>query len=271
MDRRCCLPTQTNRVVVVLCTTSVNDCTFRSTPQQSVVAAESTCKAVKHKKARGTNENLQFEKENTAEKEKKRKSAHNHTAANGHAHEVWHGAWQTRHVPACPLHLISSQPRVLTFLWKMGLVCPPKPLCLWSYRRLPCSTSGVAHRPRAWQAQERAGCSQGQQRACHGTKHNLDGIWFGKMQQFNATYYNGSSSSSTVHACPQNKLSAAAMCDGWYKELVQPQVVIKPRTPEVRLSASAGAYKKSAPIYDSAGRQQNSKTFSEEDPKVKKR
>ena len=30
---------------------------------------------------------------------------------------------------------------VFAFLWKTGLVCPPKPACLLSYRRLPCATS----------------------------------------------------------------------------------------------------------------------------------
>ena len=30
---------------------------------------------------------------------------------------------------------------VLAFLWKMGLVWPPKPFCFLSYRRLPCATS----------------------------------------------------------------------------------------------------------------------------------
>ena len=30
---------------------------------------------------------------------------------------------------------------VLAFLWKMGLVWPPKPCCFLSYRRLPCATS----------------------------------------------------------------------------------------------------------------------------------
>mmetsp|Transcript_20435 Transcript_20435/g.46895 ORF Transcript_20435/g.46895 Transcript_20435/m.46895 type:complete len:149 (+) Transcript_20435:122-568(+) len=28
---------------------------------------------------------------------------------------------------------------VLAFLWKIGLVCPPKPACFLSYRRLPCA------------------------------------------------------------------------------------------------------------------------------------
>merc|ERR1719238_2345620 len=30
---------------------------------------------------------------------------------------------------------------VFAFLWKTGLVCPPKPACLLSYRLLPCATS----------------------------------------------------------------------------------------------------------------------------------
>lgn len=34
--------------------------------------------------------------------------------------------------------MIKHPAMLLTFLWKMGLVCPPKPFCLWSYRRLPC-------------------------------------------------------------------------------------------------------------------------------------
>ena len=30
---------------------------------------------------------------------------------------------------------------VFAFLWKTGLVWPPNPACLLSYRRLPCATS----------------------------------------------------------------------------------------------------------------------------------
>ena len=30
-----------------------------------------------------------------------------------------------------------------TFLWKTGFVCPPKPDCLLSYRRLPADGAGV--------------------------------------------------------------------------------------------------------------------------------
>lgn len=28
--------------------------------------------------------------------------------------------------------------RIHTFLWKIGFVCPPKPICLESYLRFPC-------------------------------------------------------------------------------------------------------------------------------------
>merc|ERR1719188_1187896 len=30
---------------------------------------------------------------------------------------------------------------VFAFLWKTGFVCPPKPACFLSYRRLPCALS----------------------------------------------------------------------------------------------------------------------------------
>merc|ERR1719171_1862155 len=44
------------------------------------------------------------------------------------------------------LHLVHSNFStiflvVLAFLWKTGLVCPPKPACFLSYRRLPCALS----------------------------------------------------------------------------------------------------------------------------------
>merc|ERR1719480_557146 len=44
------------------------------------------------------------------------------------------------------LHLVHSNLStiflvVLAFLWKTGLVCPPKPFCFRSYRRLPCATT----------------------------------------------------------------------------------------------------------------------------------
>ena len=35
----------------------------------------------------------------------------------------------------------------LTFLWKIGLVCPPKPACLLSYRRLPAHRAACQQSP----------------------------------------------------------------------------------------------------------------------------